>query len=160
MYYAWSIHNSGSLYLLMVVALSVTRSKYQHYSALQGVMGSQLSNGHSGHWQSEHLRCPTDHMILTTGVLGILTFVMRKRARRCFSPNIQLSECRYFRRVFSVFVVTKGGKIASFCGHSWWIKSLVRLKLSVKMWGGVTFGGVGGSWGIQHNKTQQNSRDF
>ena len=79
-----SIHNSGSLYLLMVVALSVTRSQYRHYSALQGVMGSQLGNGHSGHWQSEHLGCPTDHMILTTGDLSILTFIARKRARRCF----------------------------------------------------------------------------
>ena len=32
-------------------------------------------------------------------------------------------------RVFSVFVVTKGGKIASFCGHSWGDKKSRQIKV-------------------------------
>ena len=59
-------------------------------------------------------------------------------------------------RVVGVFVVTEGGKIASFCGHSWGIKSLVRLKLSVKMWGGVTFGGV---WGQEREYNTTNTKN-
>ena len=117
-----SIHNSGSLYLLMVVALSVTRSQYRHYSALQGVMGSQLGNGHLGHWKSEHLGCPTDHMILTTGDLGIhIDICKEKESKTMFFlpiynfPNVDISrECLVFLSSLKAvkshhFVVTRGG---------------------------------------------------